>query len=138
MSCLHGFDESSEFPPLTAHYVMRVGALPLVPYFPSDDLIVAKAVHEMASNHRAVLLANHGPVVAGKSLADAAHAAEELEETAKMYLALQGMRTRPLTQEKVAEFRRRFPTDTGGQANDCRMRHLQDQDRNDERLRGTD
>ena len=66
----------------------------------------------MASSHHAVLLANHGPVVAGKSLEDAVYATEELEETAKLFLALQGMKTRPLSPEQVADLQRRFPSST--------------------------
>ena len=111
VSCLHDIDPKDVLPPLTAYYVMRVGVLPLIPYFPPGDLDLAKAVGEMASRHHAVLLANHGPVVAGKSLDDAVQATEELEETAKLFLALQGMKTRPLTAGQVAEIRRRFPTE---------------------------
>ncbi len=112
VSCLEDIDEADVLPPLTAYYAMRVGRLPLVPYFPPGDIDLARAVREMASDHHAMLLANHGPVVAGKSLADAVYATEELEETAKLFLALQGMRTRPLTPEQVAEIRRRFPSDS--------------------------
>ena len=112
VSCLHGIDENNVLPPLTAYYVMRIGTLPLIPYFPPGDLDLAKAVAEMASDHHAVLLANHGPVVAGQSLEDAVHATEELEETAKLFLALQGMRTRPLTEEQVHDLKKRFPTKT--------------------------
>lgn len=111
VSCLADIDPADVMPPLTAYYVMRVGRLPLVPYFAPGDLDLARAVGEMASDHHAVLLANHGPVVAGRSLEDAVFAAEELEETAKLFLALQGMNTRPLTAEAVAELRRRFPVD---------------------------
>lgn len=109
-SCLHDVDPSNVLPPLTAYYVMRVGVLPLIPYFPPGDLNLAAAVREMASDHHAVLLANHGPVVAGTSLEDAVYATEELEETAKLFLALQGMKTRPLTDEQVVELKRRFPS----------------------------
>ncbi|WP_134678712.1 3-oxo-tetronate 4-phosphate decarboxylase [Paracoccus ravus] len=111
VSCLHDIDHSDVLPPLTAYYVMRVGRLPLIPYFAPGDLDLARAVEEMASDHHAVLLANHGPVVAGKSLEDAVYATEELEETAKLFLALQGMRTRPLTAEQVDDLRARFPRD---------------------------
>lgn len=112
VSCLHDVDPGNVLPPLTAYYVMRVGTLPLIPYFPPGDIDLAKAVAEMASDHHAVLLANHGPVVAGKSLQDAVYATEELEETSKLFLALQGMKTRPLTPEQVEEIQRRFPTQT--------------------------
>ena len=63
----------------------------------------------MASDHHAVLLANHGPVVAGTNLEDAVYATEELEETAKLFLLLQGMKTRPLTPEQLRDLERRFP-----------------------------
>lgn len=112
VSCLQDIDPADVLPPLTAYYVMRVGTLPLIPYFPPGDVDLARAVREMASSHHAVLLANHGPVVAGSDLAAAVHATEELEETAKLFLTLRGMRTRPLTGAQAAEIRRRFPTDT--------------------------
>jgi len=109
VSCLDGIDPADVLPPLTAYYVMRVGALPLVPYFPPGDVDLAKAVREMASRHHAVLLANHGPVVAGRDLDDAVFATEELEETAKLFLMLRGAPTRPLTAAQVAGLRERFP-----------------------------
>jgi len=87
---------------------MRVGRLPLAPYFPPGDEALAKAVGALAGRHHAVLLANHGPVVAGSSLANAQYATEELEETAKLFLMLQGRKVRPLTPEQVDELRRRF------------------------------
>ena len=110
VSCMADIDPADVLPPLTAYYVMRVGTLPLIRYFPPGDLDLAKAVRETASRHHAVLLANHGPVVAGASLEDAVYATEELEETAKLYLLLRDIRTRPLTAEQVAELKKRFPT----------------------------
>ena len=56
---------------------MRVGRLPLVPYFPPGDKKLANAVAWFAGEHHAVLLANHGPVVAGSSLRNALHATEK-------------------------------------------------------------
>jgi ribulose-5-phosphate 4-epimerase/fuculose-1-phosphate aldolase len=110
VSCMADIDPADVLPPLTAYYVMRVGTLPLVRYFPPGDLDLAKAVREMASKHHAVLLANHGPVVAGTSLEDAVYATEELEETAKLYLLLHDKRMRPLTAAQVAELKKRFPS----------------------------
>jgi len=110
VSCMADVDPGNVLPPLTAYYVMRVGTLPLIPYFAPGDLDLAQAVREMASKHHAVLLANHGPVVAGTSLEDAVYATEELEETAKLYLLLHNMRTRPLTAEQIADLNRKFPT----------------------------
>ena len=109
VSCLADVDPADVLPPITAYYVMKVGTLPLVPYFPPGDADLARAVREMASKHHAVLLANHGPVVAGRSLEDAVYATEELEETAKLFLMLRGMKTRFLDAGQVALLRQRFP-----------------------------
>ncbi|MGY9003434.1 MAG: 3-oxo-tetronate 4-phosphate decarboxylase [Rhodospirillales bacterium] len=105
VSCLDHIDPKNVLPPITAYYVMKIGTLPLIPYYPPGDLNLAKAVREMASKHHAVLLANHGPVVAGKSLEDAVYATEELEETAKLFLLLKDQKIRYLTPEQVATLR---------------------------------
>ena len=86
---------------------MRVGTLPLVPYYPPGDMSLANAVRGLAGKHSAVLLANHGPVVAGKTLEAALYATEELEETAKLYLILHDRGPRCLTEEQVSELRNR-------------------------------
>jgi 3-dehydro-4-phosphotetronate decarboxylase len=109
VSCLGGLDASDVLPPLTAYYVMRVGSLPLIPYFPPGDERLAAAVRQVAARHAAVLLANHGPVVAGASLDAAVGAVEELEATAKLFLLLQGHPARPLAAAEVAELETRFP-----------------------------
>ncbi len=105
VSCLHGVDHHDCLPPLTAYYVMRVGRLPLVPYYPPGDENLARAVEKLAGDHHAVLLSNHGPVVAGTSLENATYATEELEETARLFLLLQDKKTRPLTAEQVVHLR---------------------------------
>src|SRR5439155_22553212 len=97
VSCLAELDPADVLPPITAYYVMRVGRLPLVPYYRPGDLDLAEAVRGFAGTHHAVLLANHGPVVAGSNLDAAVNAIEELEETAKLYLLLHGAKTRYLT-----------------------------------------
>jgi ribulose-5-phosphate 4-epimerase/fuculose-1-phosphate aldolase len=106
VSCLDGINPKNVLPPITAYYVMRIGTLPLIPYFPPGDIKLAKVVREMASEHHAVLLANHGPVVSGKSLQDAVYATEELEETAKLFLLLQGHKTRFLNSSEEAALRK--------------------------------
>lgn len=110
VSCLADIDPRNVLPPITAYYVMRVGTLPLVPYYRPGDKALAEAVRGFADKHHAVLLANHGPVVAGSSLSTAVYAIEELEETAKLYLMLQGCNTRFLTVEQVAELEKAFPS----------------------------
>jgi 3-dehydro-4-phosphotetronate decarboxylase len=64
----------------------------------------------VAAEHAAVLLANHGPVVAGKSLDAAVGAIEELEATAKLFLLLQGQSVRPLDAAQVQELRELYPS----------------------------
>lgn len=108
VSCLDGIDCENCLPPITAYYVMRIGTLPLVPYFPPGDEALAEAVAKLAGKHHAMLLANHGPVVAGSSLAAAQDAVEELEETAKLFLMLRHEKVRTLTEAQVAELKTRF------------------------------
>lgn len=110
VSALDEVDEDDVLPPLTAYYVMRVGSLPLVPYFAPGDLKLAQAVRARADRHHALLLANHGPVVAGVTLAAAADAIEELEATARLFLLLRAEKTRCLTPGQVDELRARFPS----------------------------
>lgn len=108
VSILRDVDPNDVLPALTAYYVMRVGRLPLVPYFAPGDADLAHAVRALASQHHAVLLANHGPVVAGTSLSNAQYATEELEETAKLFLMLQNHALRTLTPDQVADLHKRF------------------------------
>jgi 3-dehydro-4-phosphotetronate decarboxylase len=103
VSCLAEIDPADVLPPITAYYVMRIGRLPLVPYYRPGDLALAEAVRGFAGKHHAVLLANHGPVVAGSDLDAATNAIEELEETAKLYLLLRGAKTRYVTPAQVKE-----------------------------------
>jgi len=110
VSCLADLDPTDCIPPITAYYVMRVGQLPLVPYYRPGDPELGPAVEKLAGKHHAVLLANHGPVVAGTTLENAVFATEELEETAKLWLMLRRENIRPLTPEQVADLRAHFPS----------------------------
>jgi ribulose-5-phosphate 4-epimerase/fuculose-1-phosphate aldolase len=103
LSCLDGLDPENVLPPITAYFVMRVGRLPLVPYHRPGDRALAEAVAPRARNHAAVLLANHGSVVSGRDLDRAVHAAEELEETAKLFFLLGGRRTRFLNETQLGD-----------------------------------
>lgn len=108
VSCMADVDPTNVLPPITAYYVMKIGTLPLIPYFPPGDINLAKAVREMASAHHAVLLANHGPVVSGNSLREAVYATEELEETARLFLLLKDQKTRFLTVEQTETLKEKF------------------------------
>jgi 3-dehydro-4-phosphotetronate decarboxylase len=110
VSVLADVDPRDVLPPITAYYVMRIGQLPLVPYYAPGDMALADAVRGVATKHHAMLLANHGPVVAGSTLAAATDAVEELEATARLYLMLKDRTIRTLTPEQCAELRERYPT----------------------------
>jgi ribulose-5-phosphate 4-epimerase/fuculose-1-phosphate aldolase len=81
-----------------------------VPYFKPGDPKLADAIRDYAKGHRAVLLANHGPVVAGTSLSAASASIEELEETAKLHLLLQGFKLRTLSDAQVRDVEEAYPS----------------------------
>jgi ribulose-5-phosphate 4-epimerase/fuculose-1-phosphate aldolase len=113
LSMLPGLDPSSVLPPLTPYYVMRVGDTALVPYHRPGDPAVADAIRGLAGRYASVLLANHGPVVAGTSLAAAVNAMEELEETARLHLLLRGLNPRALSPAQVDDLSRVFGAGMG-------------------------
>jgi 3-dehydro-4-phosphotetronate decarboxylase len=112
VSMLPDVDAANAIPPMTAYYVMRVGRTALVPYYRPGDPAVADAIRGLAGRYTSVLLANHGPVVAGKDLEAAVYATEELEETAKLRLLLHGLNPRLLTREQVRDLVTHFGLDT--------------------------
>lgn len=110
ISCLTPEGEDAQIPPLTPYFVMRIGRrLPCVAYYRPGDAAMEPAVHEAARVAKALLLANHGPVVSGATLADAVHAAEELEEAARLALLLRGVPgVRALNAAQVDDLLRTF------------------------------
>lgn len=110
LSCLSDVDPSDAVPPVTPYVVMRVGRVPVLPYAPPGSADLAPLVRAAAAEASAVLLANHGPVVAGGSLDAAVYAAEELEETAKLAVLGRGLPLRTLDLSQIADLQTRFPT----------------------------
>jgi ribulose-5-phosphate 4-epimerase/fuculose-1-phosphate aldolase len=108
VSCMSGLNDADCIPPLTAYYVMKIGRLPLIPYYRPGDQALGLAIRGLAGKHAAVLLANHGPVVSGSSLEAAIYATEELEETAKLFLLLRGVPVHALNAEQIAELKSVF------------------------------
>jgi len=111
VSMLPDVNPVNALPPMTAYYVMRVGRTALVPYYRPGDPAVADAIRGLAGRYSAVLLANHGPVVAGKDLEAAVYATEELEETAKLRLLLHGLNPRLLSRAQVRDLVSHFNLD---------------------------
>lgn len=101
VSMLPEIDPKAALPPLTPYYVMRCGQTALLPYYRPGDAAVGDAIRGLGGHYSCVLLSNHGPVVAGDTLEAAVFAAEELEETAKLYLMTRSMNPRVLTSEQV-------------------------------------
>ena len=103
LSCLADTDPDDAVPPITPYVVMRVGRVPVVPYTRPGSADVAPLIRAKAPEHPAILLGNHGPVVAGASLEAAVFAMEELEETARLVLLTRGMAVRHLTAAQVGD-----------------------------------
>ncbi len=101
LSMLPETDPDDVIPPLTAYAVMRVGKVSLLPFFVPGDPAMADAVRGLGGRRSAVLLANHGPVVASKDLEAAIFAMEELEETAKLAMVLRGTGAEPLASDQI-------------------------------------
>ena len=109
IACLQDVDPIAPIQPLTPYFVMRIGRkLPVVPYYRPGDPAMEPAIHEAALTARAVLLANHGPVVSAATLTDAVAAAEELEESARLDLLLRPHATRRLTAGQIEDLLETF------------------------------
>lgn len=109
VSCMQGLNSLDVLPTLTPYQIMRLGRLPLVPYFPPGDERLTTWVSRLAETNHAMLLANHGSVVAGESLSQAADASEELEQTARLFIMLGDRPRNDLSEAEVAEIEHRFP-----------------------------
>ncbi len=108
VTMLPEIDPKSALPPLTPYFLMKCGSVAMVPYYRPGDPAVADAIRGLAGRHSSVLLANHGPVVAGETLEAAVYATEELEETAKLYLLLRGLNPRTLSPAQVRDLVQHF------------------------------
>lgn len=108
LSCLADVDRNDAVPPITPYVVMRVGQVPIVPYTRPGAAEVKPLIEALAASHSAVLLENHGPVVAAGSLDAAVFAIEELEEATKLAIILRGMNVRHLDPAAIAELNQHF------------------------------
>ncbi len=87
---------------------MKLGRVKLLPFFMPGDPAMGAAVRGLAGKRAAVMLANHGPVVAGKDIEAACNAIEELEDTARLAIMTRGMNPRGLTAEQVTNLVKTF------------------------------
>ena len=102
-SLLPGHDPENFLPPLTAYAIMKLGKVSLLPFYVPGDPAMGEAIRGLAGKRSAVMLANHGPVVAGKDLESAVYAVEELEETSKLALLLRGQSINTLTTSQITQ-----------------------------------
>ena len=108
LSLQEDIDEDNFLPPLTPYSVMKLGQVKLLPYFMPGDKAMGDAVRGLAGKRSAVMLANHGPVVAGHDVEAACYAIEELEETAKLALMMRGMKSKMLSSDAVQQLVKQF------------------------------
>jgi ribulose-5-phosphate 4-epimerase/fuculose-1-phosphate aldolase len=108
VSCLADTDPDDCIPALTPYVVMRVGRVKLLPFVPPGDPAMGTRISALEGRYAAVLLANHGPVVAGQDLPSAVYAAEELEETAKLVVLSRNLAVRTLDQQQIQDLETRF------------------------------
>lgn len=101
LSLLPGADADNFLPPLTPYGIMKLGKVTLLPFFLPGDPAMGQAVRGLAGKRSAVMLANHGPVVAGKDVEAACNAIEELEDTARLALMTRSMSAQALTKAQV-------------------------------------
>ncbi len=108
LSLLPDTDPDNMLPPLTPYSIIKLGRVKMLPYFMPGDPAIGAAIKGLAGKRSAVMLANHGPVVAARDLEAAVYAIEELEETARLALLTRGMRPNALTSAQILKVVEQF------------------------------
>ena len=108
LSMMPDVDADNFLPPLTPYGIMKLGQVKLLPFFMPGDPAMGDAVRGLAGKRSAVMLANHGPVVAGKDIEAACNAIEELEDTARLAMMTRGLSPRALSQVQVQAIVNKF------------------------------
>jgi 3-dehydro-4-phosphotetronate decarboxylase len=96
-------DADDFLPALTPYAIMQLGKVKLLPFFRPGDPAMGQAVRGLAGKRSAVMLANHGPVVASKDVEAACNAIEELEATARLALLTRDQHPRLLKSSQVQD-----------------------------------
>lgn len=108
LSLLPDNDADNFIPPLTPYAIMQLGKVKLLPFFVPGDPAMGDAVRGLAGKRAAVMLANHGPVVAGKTVEAACNAIEELEATARLALMMRGLPAQALSSDQISQVITKF------------------------------
>ena len=114
LSMMPDADADDFLPPLTPYGIMKLGRVKLLPFFLPGDPAMGEAVRGLAGRRSAVMLANHGPVVAGRDVEAACNAVEELEDTARLAMLTRGHAPRGLTPDQVRQVVTTFDVDWDG------------------------
>ena len=102
-SC-EGLSDGLPFDPFTPYYVMRVGEVGVLPYRMPGSELLARDI-EQRPQYTTYLMANHGMLVCGPSLAQAVFAAEEFEESAKLWYLGQALAIRYLREDEIEDLK---------------------------------
>ncbi|WP_422073465.1 aldolase [Tranquillimonas rosea] len=113
LSMMPDVDPNDFLPHLTPYPIMQLGRVKLLPYFMPGDAAIGDAIRGLAGKRSAVMLANHGPVVAGKSLEAAVYAIEELEAGARLAMMTRGLSPAGLSDGDVAALVSKFDVEWG-------------------------
>ncbi|MDH7793751.1 aldolase [Ochrobactrum sp. AN78] len=108
LSLLPDTDPDNMLPPLTAYSIIKLGKVKMLPYFMPGDPAIGAAIKGLAGKRSAVMLANHGPVVAASDLQAAVYAIEELEETARLAMLTRGLRPNALSSAQILKVVEQF------------------------------
>ncbi len=111
LSMMPDVDAENFLPPLTPYAIMKLGRVKLLPFFLPGDPAMGDAVRGLAGKRSAVMLANHGPVVAGKDVEAACNAIEELEDTARLAMMTRGLTPKGLSNDQVQALVTKFDVD---------------------------
>ena len=108
LSMMPDIDDDNFLPPLTPYGIIMLGRVKLLPFFVPGDPAMGDAVRALGGKRVAVMLANHGPVVAGKDVEAACNAIEELEAGARLALLTKGLSPQGLNDQQVAAVVKKF------------------------------
>lgn len=103
LSMMPEVDADNFLPPFTPYSIMKLGKVKLLPFYRPGDPAIGEAVRGLAGKRSAIMLANHGPVVAGKDIEAACNAIEELEDTARLAMMMRGIDAKILNDEQITD-----------------------------------
>lgn len=75
-------------PPYTAAFYVRAGKVPMIPYHGSGAHSLHEAVEALAAQYHAIILRQHGLLVAGGNMADTMGIVEEIEQCCQIAVAV--------------------------------------------------